>query len=78
MSLDPDQEPITRPVLVWLEATAQLMVHGDRAGDGPTTAGRLARRVRVYGKLGCVANGAHRDRPSTARAVDVPRVSDSG
>jgi len=29
MSLDPDREPITRPVFVWLEIAAQLAVHGD-------------------------------------------------
>jgi hypothetical protein len=29
MSLDPDREPITRPVFVWLEVAAQLAVHGD-------------------------------------------------
>ncbi len=28
MSLDPDREPITRPVFVWLEIAAQLAHHG--------------------------------------------------
>jgi hypothetical protein len=27
MSLDPEREPITRPVFVWLEIVAQLTVH---------------------------------------------------
>ena len=27
MSPDPDREPITRPVFVWLEIVAQLAVH---------------------------------------------------
>ena len=29
MSLDPDRQPITRPVVVWLEIAAQLSRHGD-------------------------------------------------
>ncbi len=29
MSLDPDREPITRPVIVWLEIAALLAHHGD-------------------------------------------------
>jgi hypothetical protein len=29
MSLDPECEPITRPVFVWLEVTALLTQHGD-------------------------------------------------
>jgi hypothetical protein len=29
MSLDPDREPITRPVFVWLEIAARLTRHGD-------------------------------------------------
>ncbi len=28
MSLNPDREPITRPVFVWLEVAARLAVHG--------------------------------------------------
>jgi hypothetical protein len=29
VSLDPDREPITRPVFVWLEIAAQRARHGD-------------------------------------------------
>ncbi len=29
VSLDPEREPITRPVSVWLEIAAQLAAHGD-------------------------------------------------
>jgi hypothetical protein len=31
MSLDPECEPTTRPVFVWLEIAAQLMAHGEAA-----------------------------------------------
>ena len=31
MSLDPDREPITRPVFVWLEVAARLHAAGDGA-----------------------------------------------
>jgi len=29
VSLDPEREPITRPVFVWLEIAALLTTHGD-------------------------------------------------
>ncbi len=29
VSLDPEREPIIRPVFVWLEIAAQLIMHGD-------------------------------------------------
>ena len=37
VSLDPDREPITRPVFVWLEIAAQLAVHGDAVGETEAT-----------------------------------------
>jgi hypothetical protein len=36
MSLDPEREPITRPVFVWRKIVVQLTVHGDsRPGRTP-------------------------------------------
>jgi len=65
MSLDPDREPITRPVFVWLEIAAQLAVHGDgslaaaiqqamdgrRLGDNATFALTVDEQLRVNAVL---------------------------
>ena len=65
MSLDPDREPITRPVFVWLEIAAQLVVHGDgslaatigramdgqRLGDNATFALTIEEQLRVNAVL---------------------------
>ena len=65
VSLDPDREPITRPVFVWLEITAQLVVHGDgslaaaigqamdgrRRGDNATFAFTIEEQRRVNAAL---------------------------
>ena len=61
MSLDPDRDPITRPVFVWVEVTAQVTHHGNsglataiqqamarRRLDGDATfAVRIAEKIRV-------------------------------
>ncbi len=65
MSLDPDREPITRPVSVWLEIAAQLAVHGEgglataiqeamdgrRIGDNATFALTVDEQLRVNAVL---------------------------
>ena len=66
MSLDPDREPITRPVVVWLEIAAQLAYHGEgglaaaiqqamdgrRLGDNATFALTVGEQTRVSAALG--------------------------
>ena len=61
MSHDPEREPITRPVCVWLKIAAQLAPHGDgslaaaiqqamdgrRIGDNATFALMVDELVRV-------------------------------
>jgi hypothetical protein len=65
MSLDPDREPITRPVFVWLEIAAQLAIHGEgslaaairramdrrRLGDNATFALTIEEQLRVNAVL---------------------------
>ena len=65
MSLDPDREPITRPVCVWLEIAAQLAHHGDgslaaaiqqamngrRLGDNATFALTVDEQLRMNAVL---------------------------
>ena len=65
MSLDPDREPITRPVFVWLEIAAQLARHGEgglataiqeamdgrRLGDNATFALTVDEQIRVNAVL---------------------------
>ncbi len=62
---DPDREPITRPVFVWLEIAAQLAYHGDgglataiqqamdgrRLGDNATFALTVDEQIRVNAVL---------------------------
>ena len=65
MSLDPDSEPITRPVFVWFEVAALLARHGDgslaaairqamdrrRIGDNATFALTVDEQLRVNAAL---------------------------
>ncbi len=65
MSLNPDREPITRPVFVWLEVAARLAVHGGgslaaaiqqamdgrRLGDTATFALTVDEQLRVTAVL---------------------------
>ncbi len=65
MSLEPEREPITRPVFVWLEIAAQLATHGDgnlavairramdlrRLGDNAVFALTEAEQLRVNAVL---------------------------
>jgi hypothetical protein len=65
VSLDPEREPITRPVFVWLEIAAQLVVHGDgglaaairqamdrrRLGDNATFTLTIDEQLRVNAVL---------------------------
>ncbi len=65
VSLNPDREPVTRPVFVWLEIAAQLIRHGDgslaaeiqaamdghRLGDNATFALTVEEQLRVNAVL---------------------------
>jgi hypothetical protein len=46
VSLDPDRDPITRLVFVWLEVAAQLAAHGE---SGPAAAIQQAMDARRIG-----------------------------
>jgi hypothetical protein len=65
MSLNPEREPVARPVFVWLEVAAQLARHGDgglaaaiqramdgrRLGDNATFALTVDEQLRVNAVL---------------------------
>ncbi len=65
MSINPEREPVTRPVFVWLEITAQPIAHGDgslateiqaamdgrRLGDNATFALTVDEQLRVNAVL---------------------------